>query len=87
MRRITHSWNEIQTMCYLMFSDILYFKPRVGSITDDNVKSNCFMIENLSSIGVCFLDFIATFAMSYQIFACFSFPNTKISENSDGARL
>ena len=61
------------------------FKPRVGSITDDNVKSNCFMIENIPSKGVCFLDFIATFAMSYQIFGCF-FPNTKISENSDGAK-
>ena len=37
----------------------------VDSITDDNVKSNCFMIENIPSKGVRFLDFIATFAMSY----------------------
>ena len=64
----------------------LHLKPRVGSITDDNEKSNCFMIENIPSKGVCFYDFIAIFAMSYQIFACFSFPNTKISENSDGAK-
>ena len=44
------------------------------------------MIKNIPSKGVRFLDFIAIFAMSYQIFACFSFPNTKISENSDGAK-
>ncbi len=38
------------------------------------------MIENIPSKGVRFLDFIATFAMSYQIFACLLFATTKISE-------
>ena len=41
----------------------LHLKPRVDLITDDNVKSNCFMIENNPSKGVRFLDFIATFPL------------------------
>jgi hypothetical protein len=45
------------------------------------------MIENIPSKGVHFLDFIAIFAMSYQIFACLLFATTKISENSDGQDL
>lgn len=80
-----YSISAIARKCAMKWNN-LHLKPRVGSITDDNVKSNCFLIENIPSKGVRFLDFIATFAMSYQIFACFSFPNTKISENSDGAK-
>ena len=48
----------------------LHLRPRVESITDDNVESNCSMIENIPPKGVSFSDFIAIFAMSYQSFAC-----------------
>ena len=42
----------------------LHLRPRVESITDDNVESNCSMIENIPPKGESFSDFIATFAMS-----------------------
>ena len=45
--------------------------PRVESITDESLESNCSMIENIPPKGVSFSDFIATFAMSCQSFACF----------------
>ena len=49
----------------------LHLKPRVESITDEGQESNCSMIEKIPPKGVSFSDFIATFAMSYQSFACF----------------
>ena len=42
----------------------LYLKPRVESITDERLKSNCAIIEKNPPKGVSFSDFIATFAMS-----------------------
>ena len=42
----------------------LHLRPRVESITEDNVESNCSMIENIPPKGVSFSDFIAFFAMS-----------------------
>ena len=42
----------------------LHLRPRVESITDDNVESNCSIIEKIPPKGVSFSDFIATFAMS-----------------------
>ena len=59
-----------------------HLRPRVESITDDNVESNCSMIENIPPKGVSFSDLICIFAMSYQSFACL-FCNTKISEFFD----
>ena len=38
--------------------------PRVESITDESLESNCSIIENIPPKGVGFSDFIATFAMS-----------------------
>ena len=43
----------------------LHLRPRVESITDDNVESNCSMIENIPPKGVSFSDLICIFAMSY----------------------
>ena len=48
----------------------LHLRPRVESITEDNVESNCSMIENIPPKGVSFSDLICIFAMSYQSFAC-----------------
>ena len=42
----------------------LHLRPRVESITDDNVESNCYMIENSPPKGVSFSDLICTFVMS-----------------------
>ena len=42
----------------------LHIRPRVESITEDNVESNCSMIENIPPKGVSFSDFICIFAMS-----------------------
>ena len=42
----------------------LHLLPRVESITDESLESNCSMIENIPPKGVSFSDFIATFAMS-----------------------
>ena len=59
-----------------------HLRPRVESITEDNVELNYSMIENIPPKGVSLSDLICTFTMSYQEFSCF-FRNTKISENSD----
>ncbi|MDU2330185.1 MAG: hypothetical protein E7D78_09655 [Prevotella bivia] len=53
--------------------------------TDDNVESNCSIIENNPPKGVSLSDLICIFAMSIVGFSCF-FCNTKISENSDIAK-
>ena len=42
----------------------LHLRPRVESITEDNVESNCSMIENIPPKVVSFSDFICIFAMS-----------------------
>ena len=63
----------------------LHLRPRVESITDDNVESNCSMIENIPPKGVSLSDLICIFAMSIVRFSCF-FCNTKVSENSDMAK-
>ena len=42
----------------------LHLRPRVESVTEDNVESNCSMIENIPPKGVSFLDLICIFAMS-----------------------
>ena len=60
----------------------LHLRPRVESITDDNVESNCSMIENIPPKGVSFSDLICIFAMSIVEFSCL-FCNTKISEFFD----
>ena len=57
----------------------------VASITDDNVESNCSMIENNPPKEVSLSDLICIFVMSIVGFSCF-FCNTKISENSDMAK-
>ena len=36
----------------------LHLRPRAESITEDNVESNCSMIENIPPKGVSFSDFI-----------------------------
>ena len=63
----------------------LHLRPRVESITDDNVESNCSMIDNNPPKEVSLSDLICIFAMSIVGFSCF-FCNTKISENSDMAK-
>ena len=55
-------------------------------MTDDNVESNCSMIENNPPKGVSLSDLICIFAMSIVGFSCF-FCNTTISENSDMAKI
>ena len=60
----------------------LHLRPRGESITDDNVESNCSMIENIPLKGVSFSDLICIFAMSIVGFSCL-FCNTKISEFFD----
>ncbi len=63
----------------------LHLRPRVELITDDNVESNCSMIENIPPKGVNFSDLICIFAMSIVGFPCL-FCNTKISEFFDMAK-
>ena len=63
----------------------LHLRPRVESITDDNVESNCSMIENIPPKGVSFSDLICTFTMSIVGFSCL-FCSTKISEFFDMAK-
>ena len=63
----------------------LHLRPRVESITDDNVESNCSMIENIPPKGVSFSDLICIFAISIVGFSCL-FCNTKISEFFDMAK-
>ena len=53
----------------VLITNDLHLRPRVESITDDNVESNCSMMENIPPIGVSFSDLICIFAMSYQSFA------------------
>ena len=43
---------------------IISLGATVESITDDNVESNCSIIDNIPPKGESFSDFIATFAMS-----------------------
>ena len=45
-------------------------KPRVESLTDDNVELNCSIIENIPSKGVSFSDLICSFAMPIDGFSC-----------------
>ena len=64
--------------------NVPHLRPRAESITDDNVESNCSMIENNPPKGVSLSDLICIFAMSI---VGFSFVcNTKISEKSDMAK-
>ena len=42
----------------------LHLIPRVESITDESLESNCSIIEIIPPKGESFSDFIATFAMS-----------------------
>ena len=63
----------------------LHLRPRVESITDDNVESNCSMIEKIPPKGVSFSDLICIFAMSIVEFSCL-FCNSKISEFFDIAK-
>ena len=49
----------------------LHLRPRVESITEDNVALNYSMIENIPPKGVSFSDLICTFTMLYQEFSCF----------------
>ena len=42
----------------------LHLIPRVESIIDESLESNCSIIENIPPKGVSFSDFIATFALS-----------------------
>ena len=63
----------------------LHLRPRVESITDDNVESNFSMIENIPPKGVSFSDLICTFTMSIVGFSCL-FCITKISEFFDMAK-
>ena len=60
----------------------LHLRPRVESITDDNVESNCSMIENIPPKGVIESNFICTLAMSAEDWFDF-YCNTKLSESSD----
>ena len=69
-RRRAKKWND------------LHLRPRIESITDDNVESNCSMIENIPPKGVSFSDLICIFAISIVGFSCL-FCNTKISEFFD----
>ena len=64
----------------------LHLRPRVESITEDYVESNCSTTRNIPSKRVSFSDLICIFAASSE-FCLFSFRNTKISENSDMARF
>ena len=49
----------------------LHIRPGGGeSITDDNVESNCSIIENIPPKGVSFSDLICIFAMSIVGFSC-----------------
>ncbi len=61
----------------------LHLRPRVESITVDNVESNCSMIENIPPKRVGFSDLICIFAMSYQSFACLFLITTKLLKISD----
>ena len=48
----------------------LHHRLRIESITDDNVESNCYMIENIPPKGVEFSDLICNFAKSIVGFSC-----------------
>ena len=48
----------------------LHLRLRVESISEDNVESNCSMIENIPPKGVSFSDFIYIFVMSIVGFSC-----------------
>ena len=63
----------------------LHLRPRVESITDDNVESNCSMIENIPPKGVSFSDLICIFAMPDEVLFDY-YSNTKLSESSDMAK-
>ena len=56
------------------------FSLWVESITDDNVESNCSIIEKIPPKGVSFSDFICIFAMSSRV--SYTFCDTKICEIS-----
>ena len=43
----------------------------------ESLESNCSIIEKIPPKGVSFSDFIATFAMSDQSFACFLFATLR----------
>ena len=64
----------------------LHLRPRVESITDDNVESNYSMTKKYSSKRSEFLRFNLCFCHVILEFCSFSFRNTKISENSDMAK-
>ena len=52
-------------------------KPRVESITEDNVESNCSMTRKNPPKRVSFSDLICIFAMLCQSFACFLFATLR----------
>ena len=62
--------------------NVLHLRPRVESITEDNVESNCSMTRKNPPKGVSFSDLICIFAMSIVEFSCL-FCNTKISKFFD----
>lgn len=45
----------------------LHLKQKVESITEDNMKSNCSIIENIPPKGVSFSDFICIFVMPDEV--------------------
>ena len=62
----------------------LHLKPKVESITEDNMKSNCSIIENIPPKGVSFSDFICIFVMPDEVLFDY-YSNTELSESSDMA--
>ena len=63
----------------------LHLRPRVESITDDNVESNFSIIGNIPPRDVSFSDFICIFAMPDEVLFDY-YSNTKLSESSDMAK-
>ena len=64
----------------------LHLRPRVESITDDNVESNYSMTKKYSSKRSEFLIFNLYFCHIYSRILLFIFCNTKISEFFDMAK-
>ena len=57
--------------------------PKVASMIEDSLESNCSMIEKTPPKEVSLSDFLATFAMPVEFFMHFLISNTKISEKYD----
>ena len=61
----------------------MHLIPRVESITDESLESNCSIIENIPPKGESFSDLIATFAMSVGFDTHILICHTKIGEKFD----